>query len=87
MVVVTAAERGAAYTGPDGHGMAPAELVHAVDTTGAGDAFLGAFALHLARGHRLPDAVTAAVQAGTVAVQYRGAQPQRTTELPGKHKA
>ena len=72
--VVTAAERGAAYAGPDGSGTVPAVPVTPVDTTGAGDAFLGALALHLARGHDLTQAVVAAVHAGTAAVQHHGAQ-------------
>nr|WP_255511133.1 PfkB family carbohydrate kinase [Micromonospora sp. WP24] len=44
-----------------------------VDTTGAGDAFLGSLALDLSRDIPLPEAVRAAVQVGSRAVGQRGA--------------
>ncbi|BBG04748.1 MULTISPECIES: ribokinase [Pseudonocardia] len=47
----------------------PAEIV---DTTGAGDAFVGAVAAYLASGATLPDAVRAGCAAGSVAVSRRG---------------
>lgn len=46
-----------------------------LDTTGAGDAFCGALAAALAAGGEHSAAVQAAVAAGTLAVQHRGAQP------------
>lgn len=72
-VVVTAGRHGAVYTHPDGSGTVPAPTVPVVDTTGAGDAFLGSLALNLARHTPLPDAVTTAVQVGSKAVQHTGA--------------
>ena len=45
-----------------------------VDTTGAGDAFVGALALRLARGASLEEAVSYAVRAGSAAVTRGGAQ-------------
>jgi ribokinase len=45
-----------------------------VDTTGAGDAFVGALAAKLARGVPLEEAVTYAVLAGAAAVMSEGAQ-------------
>ncbi|MEV4352336.1 PfkB family carbohydrate kinase [Actinoplanes sp. NPDC049596] len=72
-VVVTAGPRGAAYghrTGTTGTVSAP--TVDAVDSSGAGDAFLAALAVELSRGHPLPDAVAAAVLVGSRAVQQRG---------------
>jgi ribokinase len=71
--VVTAGPAGAAFATADGGGTIPARVVHAVDTTGAGDAFLGAFALYLARGAPIHRAVAAGVQAGTAAVRRHGA--------------
>ncbi|MEQ3551517.1 ribokinase [Pseudonocardia nematodicida] len=47
----------------------PSEVV---DTTGAGDAFVGAVAARLAAGATLPDAVRAGCLAGSVAVSRRG---------------
>jgi ribokinase len=58
---------------PSGH--RPAPRVTVVDTTGAGDAFVGALAAELARGRSLAEAVESGVAAGAEAVQWRGAQP------------
>lgn len=52
----------------------PADVVNAVDTVGAGDTFAGAFALLLAEGRDLPDAVDIAASAGALAVCQRGAR-------------
>lgn len=76
-VVVTAGPHGAAYTHPHGSGTVPAPTVAVVDTTGAGDAFLGSLALDLARHTPLPDAVTTAVRVGSQAVQHSGANTAR----------
>jgi len=48
--------------------------VEVVDTTGAGDAFVGALAARLAAGDELAEAVRYAVKAGAVAVRSAGAQ-------------
>ncbi|MFI2102000.1 ribokinase [Isoptericola sp. NPDC019693] len=53
----------------------PAPHVEAVDTTGAGDAFVGALAAELARGSGLVDAARVAVRVGAFAVRGPGAQP------------
>jgi len=52
----------------------PAPAVRVVDTTGAGDAFVGAMAASLAAGATLVDAVTAGVALGSTAVGRPGAQ-------------
>ena len=52
----------------------PAPEVQVVDTTGAGDAFVGALAAKLAQGALLEEAVPYAVLAGAVAVMREGAQ-------------
>jgi ribokinase len=49
--------------------------VRAVDSTGAGDAFVGAFAAALDAGFRLPDAMAWATVAGGLACTVMGAQP------------
>ncbi|MEV4545237.1 ribokinase [Micromonospora echinaurantiaca] len=74
VVVVTAGAQGAAYVNSHGSGRVPAPTVPVVDTTGAGDAFLGSLAVDLARHVPLPDALTTAVQVGSAAVQHGGAQ-------------
>lgn len=78
-VVVTAGADGAAYSDADRAGTVAASDVPVVDTTGAGDAFLGALALGLAAGTALPDAVARAVRVGTEATQHQGAH------LPTRH--
>lgn len=82
-VVVTAGAGGAAYATSETSDLVAATAVSAVDTTGAGDAFLGTLALRLARGHTLADAVGAATAAGTAAVQHTGALPPRVPPEPG----
>jgi ribokinase len=54
----------------------PAELV---DSTGAGDAFVGALGVALARGNTLADAVLFASAAGAIACGYPGAQGEELT--------
>ena len=49
-VVITLGERGSLVAGSDGMEHVPAFKVHAVDTTGAGDAFIGSFAVFLGEG-------------------------------------
>jgi ribokinase len=49
-VVITLGERGCLAMGPDRMELIPAFKVQAVDTTGAGDAFIGSFAVFLSEG-------------------------------------
>ncbi|KAG5184336.1 Ribokinase-like protein [Tribonema minus] len=58
----------------------------AVDTTGAGDAFVGALAAQLARGRSLSAAAAAAVRVASVSVGARGAQASypRAAGLPAE---
>src|SRR5215469_11798474 len=78
-VVVTLGAAGAALAGPPGTAMVPGFPVTAVDTVGAGDAFVGALAVALASGLDPAAAVTAACAAGAAAATRRGAQ----AALPG----
>lgn len=55
----------------------PAEKVQPVDTTGAGDAFLGALTVALSKNSGLKEAVAAGLIAGTAAVMHFGAQPPK----------
>jgi ribokinase len=73
-VVVTLGAAGAALAGPSGTAAVPGFAVTAVDTVGAGDAFVGALAVALASGLGPADAVTAACAAGAAAATRRGAQ-------------
>jgi ribokinase len=74
-LLVTLGEAGAAMTSADGSVLRlapPASQV--VDTTGAGDAFVGAFAYGLARGLVPPDAMALAVRCASFTVGRPGTQ-------------
>jgi ribokinase len=73
-VVVTLGAAGAVLAGPSGTSAVPGFRVTAVDTVGAGDAFVGALAVALASGLDPAAAVTAACAAGAAAATRRGAQ-------------
>ena len=72
--VVTVGADGAVFAEEGEAGHVPAPEVEVVDTTGAGDAFVGALALRLARGDSLGEAVGYAARAGAAAVTREGAQ-------------
>jgi ribokinase len=57
----------------------PAQEVTVVDTTGAGDCFVGAVACELARGSKFVDAMTYGQVAASICVQRRGAGPSMPT--------
>ncbi len=73
-VVITLGACGALIADSDGTDVVPAYEVDVVDTTGAGDAFVGALACELARGVELRPAVRFATAMSAVAVQGKGAQ-------------
>ncbi|HEX7349991.1 ribokinase [Brachybacterium sp.] len=74
-VVLTMGARGSLVADADGQRRIPAAPVTAVDTTGAGDAFIGALAVGLAGGDSLPDAARLASRVGAFAATGQGAQP------------
>jgi ribokinase len=71
--VLTLGERGCLVVADEVEHVA-APTVSAVDTTGAGDAFVGTLAYELARGQPLARAATTAVRVASVSVQRRGTQ-------------
>ncbi|MDL9978434.1 ribokinase [Microbacterium candidum] len=73
-VVITLGAAGAVVGDADGVEVVPAHRVEVVDTTGAGDAFVGATACELARGANLRDAVRFATAMSAIAVTSKGAQ-------------
>lgn len=84
-VVVTLGARGALVATAEGVTRVAAPRVPVVDTTGAGDAFVGALAAHLARGAGLVPAARTAARVGAYAVGRAGAQPSypdAATPLP-----
>ncbi|NJC23712.1 ribokinase [Arthrobacter pigmenti] len=74
-VVITLGGSGALLASSSGLLEIAAPSVPVVDTTGAGDAFVGALAARLVMGDSLPDAVRVAVRVGAFAVGAEGAQP------------
>ncbi len=78
-VIVTLGEQGCVWVFSSGFEHVPAPRAHAVDTTGAGDAFAGALAVALARDDDLAQAVRFAVRAGTTATLRRGAATSMPT--------
>ena len=78
-VVVTLGARGLVWSGGDGEGRLEPHNVKAIDTTAAGDAFCGAFAVALAEGKGLEPALRFANAAGALATTKEGAQPSLPT--------
>lgn len=74
-VVITLGKDGAMVVGPEGSDHIAAVSVDVVDTTGAGDAFCGAFAARVSEGIGIRGAATAGVVAGSLAASREGAQP------------
>ncbi|WIB63472.1 ribokinase [Curtobacterium sp. MCBD17_040] len=78
-VVITLGARGAVVAEATGTTAVPSPRVDAVDTSGAGDAFVGALSASLAAGESLLDGVRHAVRVGAFAVQGAGTQPSYPT--------
>jgi ribokinase len=78
VVIITMGEEGALLATERRMAHVPARRVKVVDTTAAGDAFIGGLAVALMKEFPLDEAVRYATCAGTLAVQKFGAQ----TSLP-----
>ncbi|HYC06073.1 MAG TPA: ribokinase [Azospirillaceae bacterium] len=71
-IIATLGARGALAVTEKGHTLVPGRKVKAVDTTGAGDCFVGALAARLAAGDLLPIAMRYANLAASIAVTRVG---------------
>ncbi|MTI94030.1 MAG: ribokinase [Firmicutes bacterium] len=78
-VLVTMGKFGAYFSGPDGEVRINTPAVEAVDTTAAGDAFVGALAMGLVYGLPVDQAADIAAAAGALAVTKHGARPSLPT--------
>lgn len=81
--VITCGADGAFYAGPDDEGHVPAFSVDAVDTTGAGDAFHGAFAFAVAQGWSVYESVVFASGVAAISCKRLGGR----AGLPGFKEA
>ncbi len=83
-VLITLGGAGAVYADAMGARWQPAAPVQPVDTTGAGDAFLGALAAVLAAGGRIDRAMGFATAAGALCVTRPGAQASLPARSDGE---
>ena len=74
-IIATLGAQGALIVNKDGVKLIPSFKVNIVDTTAAGDAFIGGLAVGLLNGKSLEDAVQYACACGALAVTKFGAQP------------
>jgi ribokinase len=83
-VILTLGVRGCLVVTPDFARHVDVQPVQAIDTTGAGDAFVGSLAYFLAAGRSLPEAAERANQIAAISVQNRGTQTSFPTasDLP-----
>lgn len=79
VAVITLGELGTVWARGDEPGHMPAFDVEATDTTGAGDAFVGALAVGLSEGKDLVEALEFANAAGALATTEVGARPRILT--------
>ena len=80
-IVLTLGGSGSLYDGRDGRIRMPARKVQAVDTTAAGDTFIGFFLSAALQGYPVQEALRAATNASALAVQVPGAAdsiPEKT---------
>ena len=73
-VVITLGSEGVIYADAEGKGRLPAPKVRPVDTTGAGDCFVGWLGVGIADGLSLPEAAGQATRAASLKVTRAGAQ-------------
>jgi ribokinase len=79
IICVTLGKRGAVALVGGEPLIIPGRIVKALDTTGAGDCFVGAVAAQLANGHAIRDAFNYANIAASICVQRMGAAPSMPT--------
>ena len=74
-VLVTLGEQGVVVVDDGGERHIPAQIVKAVDTTAAGDTFIGGLTAGLVEGMSIDQAVALGQKASALCVTRHGAQP------------
>lgn len=72
-VIITLGSRGCVYSENHDIYFCPAEKTNVVDTTSAGDSFIGALCSRIARGENLSDAIRYATKVASITVSRSGA--------------
>ncbi len=73
-LLITCGEQGVLYVDDDEIIKFKAPKVHAIDTTGAGDAFVGSFVYALTKDLKVDDAINLAIDKASLSVTKRGTQ-------------
>lgn len=81
-VMITLGSQGVYALGKEANGHFPAQKVTAVDTTAAGDTFIGGIATGLQEGMALTDAIAFGQAASAITVSRQGAQ----SSIPHRHE-
>ncbi|WP_018152390.1 ribokinase [Leeia oryzae] len=81
-VLITLGSQGVWAAGAEANGHFPAQKVHAIDTTAAGDTFIGGIATGLQEGLSLTEAIQLGQAASAITVSRRGAQ----SAIPARHE-
>lgn len=72
-IIITLGENGCVYNDKERIVFHPAQKTTAVDTTSAGDSFIGALIVKLSEGVSLPDAIAYATKVSAITVSRKGA--------------
>ena len=78
-VIVTMGSKGSMWLSKDNFLVVPAVKVEAVDTTGAGDSFIGCFVENYSRTQNIPEAMKEASQYASLSVTRKGTQESYLT--------
>lgn len=84
-LIVTLGSKGSAYLKDNQLIKCPAQKVNAVDTTSAGDTFIGALAMRLAKGYQISDSLEFASKCSAITVSRKGAASSIPTADEVKH--
>ncbi|WP_334329548.1 ribokinase [Companilactobacillus sp. HBUAS59699] len=79
-IIVTLGSKGALWVNKEHSEIVPGKKVAAIDTTGAGDSFIGSFAHYFTEGESVPEALKHANEYAAVTVTRKGTQKSYPTK-------